>query len=84
MDDLKRERGFVEEALSKMRPEPSVEPGQALSVAWVLLSEWVLPDGGRRLVRLDSEGITTWQWKGMLHDALFQDGTWQTINPDED
>ncbi|HKI23103.1 MAG TPA: hypothetical protein VKA24_06765 [Gaiellaceae bacterium] len=52
----------------------------AVLVGWVVVAEWVGPDGTRTLTRMSgTPGGTVppeWQTRGYLHEALF--GKWNT------
>jgi len=52
----------------------------AVLVGWVVVAEWVGPDGTRTLTRMSGTpgGVVPpeWQTRGYLHEALF--GKWNT------
>ena len=54
--------------------------GNAVLVGWVVVAEWVAPDGTRTLTRMSgTPGGTVppeWQTRGYLHEALF--GKWNS------
>jgi len=48
---------------------PDEHPGSLLT-NWVVVAEFVAPDGEPYLIRADSENMTVWLRAGMLQDAL--------------
>lgn len=44
----------------------------SLLVGWVLIAEWLHPDGTQLLSRFGSENLTQWQRQGYLHNALHE------------
>lgn len=56
----------------------------AMLMGWVVVAEWMAPNGQRWLSRVDGtasgEGCPEWQRHGYLHNALFSDG----FSDDED
>lgn len=38
---------------------------------WVLMAEWIEPDGQKLLTRLVSGKSSAWQIKGLLHEGLY-------------
>lgn len=73
------ERKRIEAALEP-GPSPGMSPGAVLT-GFVVVSEWITPEGDRHLVRLDSEGSTAWWRHGMLAFAL-DENYWQREDPD--
>lgn len=63
--------------LSKLPPiDPETDkPIESFLVKYVVLAEWMDGSGSRYLVRRAStgtgEGISPWDYKGLLHEALF-------------
>jgi hypothetical protein len=49
-----------------------VPPKAGLALGgWVLMAEWVEPDGQKLLTRLASGRTSAWQVKGLLHEGLY-------------
>lgn len=46
-------------------------PDGAYCTGWVLVSEWLLPDGTKRLAATKTAGLTQWGATGMLHHTLY-------------
>jgi hypothetical protein len=67
----------IQEALEASAAENDALDGSVL-VGWVVIAEWVGPNGVRSLVRMGGtpggSAPPTWQTRGYLHEALF--GHW--------
>jgi hypothetical protein len=50
-----------------------------LLVGWVVMAEWMEPDGQRFISRMLGDGSTPWQAKGYLYEGL--NGAWP-YNPE--
>lgn len=55
--------------------EADALPDGAMLLGFVVVAEWMAPDGHRWLSRVDAganadEGLTEWQREGYLHNAL--------------
>jgi hypothetical protein len=57
---------------STIRAHP-VESGDYL-VSWVLIAEWLHTDGHRSLAMSNSEEMTPWLRRGIISDALDEEG----------
>lgn len=55
-----------------IRAHPT-EEGDYL-VSWIVVAEWLHPDGERTLAMSFSEQMTPWLRRGMLEDAIEQEG----------
>lgn len=51
---------------------------------WLVVAEFMDPNGEKWLALRNSEGMTTWDRNGMLHDALFDNGQWTTDTGEDD
>ena len=71
-DTLQEDQERVQAALQACTPrEDGVGPDDgALVVGWVVLCEWVAPDGERWLTKLTNPNCTIWQQQGYLHNGL--------------
>lgn len=70
-ESVARDRERIGEALQGVEVDGDTkELTGALVVGWYVVSEWVDTTGERWLCRIGSEGATSWQIKGWLHDAL--------------
>jgi uncharacterized membrane-anchored protein YjiN (DUF445 family) len=47
----------------------------SVCVKWVVVMDWMSPDGTRTIQRVMSENMTGWEREGLLHTALF--GNWR-------
>lgn len=45
----------------------------AYLTGWVVVAEWMTPDGDPELSMLTSEGMTPWTRRGILSDAMEQE-----------
>jgi hypothetical protein len=54
-----------------IREHPAVEG--AYLTGWVVVAEWMTPDGDAELSMLTSEGMTPWTRRGILGDAIEQE-----------
>ena len=66
----RRSREAVHAAIQANPPPEFVEKG-ALLTQWAVVAEWVTSDGEKWLSRLESEGLTAWDRKGMLFEVLW-------------
>lgn len=46
----------------------------AILTGWVLVAEWMTPDGDRWLSKGHAASVTAWSADGMYHEALY--GKW--------
>jgi hypothetical protein len=60
------EQMAIDRSLGTVVPRTGVTLG-----GWVVMAEWVEPDGQKFLTRLVSDGTSPWQVKGYLHEGLF-------------
>ena len=77
MDNSDAHRDAVHEAL-QANPAPGNE-GRVLT-GWIIVSEWMDPDGERWLGRMHSATTPAWTAKGFLHEGLY--GEWP--DPDDE
>jgi hypothetical protein len=70
-DDSDDGRGAIHEAI-QANARLGRDDG-AILTGWVLVAEWLTPDGDRWLSRGWAEGTTNWAAKGMHHEALHGD-----------
>jgi hypothetical protein len=68
---LSLEQQQIGDSVSLIPPKAGLVLG-----GWVLMAEWVEPDGQRLLSRLVSDSSSAWQVKGYLHEGLYTD--WHT------
>ena len=68
MSDVNDPRSDIHVAIQGEGPFP-----EARLVGWVVIAEWVTPDGEKKLARLSSEDASHWQLSGYLHEALFNE-----------
>lgn len=73
------DRERIHAALEKCEITASTE---GLLVAWVVIAEWVTPDGERWLSRRTLDELSPWQRDGMLWHGL--EGDWDGDDPDEE
>ncbi len=59
----------IQTSLGTVLPRDGVSLG-----GWVVMAEWLEPDGQKFLTRLVAEGTSPWQVKGYLHEGLHS--TW--------
>lgn len=64
-------------------------PEGALLIGWIVIAEWMAPDGDRWLSRIDggasSRALPAWQTQGYLHNSLHDaEGFIPTEDDDED
>ncbi len=64
-------------ALEKTIAETAAPEPAAVLTGWVLIGEWMAPDGTKHLTRLSSAPATTWYVAGLLHEALYG-GDWDS------
>lgn len=74
---LDEDRARIHDALQQCADTADTADG--VLTAWVVVAEWMTPDGERWLTRLDSDAITAWQRDGMLDHGLR--GDW---DPEDD
>ena len=67
--DVRTAQTQIEQAIQQAAPED----GWYLS-GWVVVAEWVPPEGQRVLSRIHSPGLTPWAQSGFLYDALEGEG----------
>ena len=60
------EQQAIGDALETVVPRNGVTLG-----GWVVMAEWVEPDGQKFLTRLVAQRTSPWQVKGYLHEGLF-------------
>lgn len=83
------EQQQISECVGIIPPKPGLVLG-----SWVLMGEWIEPDGQKLLARLVSDKSAAWQVKGFLHEGLYTDWpqdlehhnpghpkTWVQVNP---
>lgn len=58
----------IRDILNNDRPNAAREG--SLVVGWVVVADWVDPDGQRWLSYTKSEGVTEWQAKGMANEVV--------------
>jgi hypothetical protein len=56
----------IDQSLGTVAPRAGVTLG-----GWVVMAEWVEPDGQKFLTRLVAQGTSPWQVKGYLHEGLY-------------
>jgi hypothetical protein len=69
--ELDEARPIIAEAIQQAAVPNQIEG--ALLTGWVIVAEYISPDGKKWLSRMDSEDLTQWLRQGMLHDALYGD-----------
>lgn len=51
---------------------------EAMLLKYVVVAEWIDPDGSRYMTRraanTSGDGLPTWEYRGLLHEALY--GQW--------
>jgi hypothetical protein len=62
------EQQHINDCVAVVPPKPALTLG-----GWVLMAEWIEPDGQRLLTRLVSDKSSAWQVKGFLHEGLYTD-----------
>jgi hypothetical protein len=72
-DHLKRDREVIDAALGSTGPKAL--HGEAMLTGWVVVCEWMDPQGERWLSKFASEGSTQWQIQGFMHHGLYE--SWQ-------
>lgn len=81
-ETIRRRSGeAVHAAIQANPPADFVEKG-ALLTQWVVVAEWVTSDGQKWLSRMESEGLTAWDRKGMLFEGLWSWGEAEEGEPD--
>lgn len=79
-DDSDPRRDALHEFLQEQGPPPpdaddpdrTIADGAVLT-GWVLIAEWMDPEGERWLVRGHAAGKTRWEAVGMAHEFLYGD-----------
>lgn len=66
-------RPTLHEAIQASAHENDDEITGALLTGWVVVAEFTDTDGLRWLSKITSEGSTTWQTQGFLHNALYDE-----------
>lgn len=82
MDYDENERSKLEEIL---RIDLSDLPAsdEAVLVAGIIISEWILPNGKRFLARTPIGELSSWQVQGYLFSTLYEDnGDWEGLDHD--
>lgn len=68
MDSSDPARDAIHEVIQK-HAAMSTQDGAVLT-GWVLVAEWMTPDGDRWLSKAHAAGTTAWAARGMMHDAI--------------
>ncbi len=77
-DDSDADRDAIHEALRKNSPHSREG---CLLTGWVLVTEWMHPDGEKTLAKAHSANIASWAANGYHFEALH--GVWPTDEEDE-
>jgi hypothetical protein len=56
---------------------PDPEDAGAILTGWVVVQEWMNPNGEKSLVRGWDHSLTRWSANGMMHEALY--GDWSEV-----
>lgn len=76
--DVATAQGQLGEAIQSSSPGPGW-----YCAGWVIVAEWVPPEGERVLSRIQSPDLTSWARTGYLNEALAED-EWDGRDPDEE
>jgi hypothetical protein len=68
MEEVNSPQSDIHIAIEAQAPFPD-----AALTGWIVIAEWLTPDGEKKLARLNSEDASHWQVSGYLHDALFNE-----------
>jgi hypothetical protein len=67
--EARTHRERITDALQEHAGSAEIPEGSLLT-GWVVVTEWMAPDGDRWLEGLESPDTTGWTRQGMLHTAL--------------
>lgn len=76
------ERSSFEDILRKKMGEDLPAVNDAVMVAGIVISEWILPNGNRFLSRTPIGDLCQWQVEGYLMSTLLN-GEWQGLDDEE-
>lgn len=68
-DQLERDRAVVEQAVGSTAGH---QLKGAMLVGWVVVAEWMTPDGERWLTKFNARDTTRWQVQGYMHNTLYE------------
>ena len=71
-DDSDPRRDKTREFLQDLGPVEDEDAGSILT-GWVVVQEWMAPDGHKFLTRGWDHAIPSWTAKGMIHEVLYGD-----------
>lgn len=60
---------------------PEADDAGSVLTGWVVVQEWMNPDGCKFLVRAWDEALPLWTVKGIMHEVLF--GDWPADEEEE-
>jgi hypothetical protein len=73
--ELPEHRSEIRNVIQALAGEGAATDG-AIVTGWVIVVEWMDPDGGKWLSRFNGDGadlpLVAWQMEGMLHNALHE------------